>query len=210
MGLFTILLGGDVKPTERLKKQVANSYVIAADSGISHAKKLNIQPNIWVGDFDSCRLSDKNEYKELETIEYNTNKDKTDGQLAIETAIERGATKLILCGAFGGDRFDHSLAHIAMALKLANQNIEVILTTGTDEALFLVANKVATPDWEKDICFSIIAFSALEGLKIKNAKWELDGTTPIPFGSTHTISNIVTGQLQIELSSGQGMVVTKI
>lgn len=74
----------------------------------------------------------------------------------------------------------------------------------------LINNKIIEPQWENNTCFSIIAFSELEGLKIKGAKWNLDGTIAIPFASTHTMSNIVTENLQLELSSGQGMVVAKI
>ncbi len=210
MALFTILLGGDLYVTQRLKQQIAASYVIAADSGIRHAVSLNIKPDLWVGDFDSCTISDKNDYSDLSIIEYNIDKDKSDGELAIDIALQKGATKIILCGAFGGSRFDHSLAHIAIAIKLASKNIEVILTTGTDEAIPLVERVSIKPDWPQNTCFSVIAFSDLMGLVVKGAKWQLAGDTIISSGSTHTLSNIVDGQLQIELSSGRAIVLAKI
>lgn len=210
MALFTILLGGDLYVTERLKRQVSDSYVIAADSGIRHAVNLNIKPDLWVGDFDSCTIKHKDLYSDISIIEYNTNKDKTDGELAIDIALQKGATKIVLCGAFGGARIDHSLAHIAMAIKLASQNIKVILTTGVDEAIALVERVAIKPDWLKNTCFSIIAFSDLKGLVIKGAKWQLAGDTVISSGSTHALSNIVDEQLEIELSSGRAIVLAKI
>ena len=46
MSRFTILLGGDVRVTERLRKQVAGTRVIAADSGIRHVPLLGL----FIGD----------------------------------------------------------------------------------------------------------------------------------------------------------------
>ena len=52
-GHFAILLGGQVMATDRLKRQLAGSRVIAADSGILHAPELGLDVELWVGDFDS-------------------------------------------------------------------------------------------------------------------------------------------------------------
>lgn len=46
---FTILLGGDVTVTDRLKLAVADSRVIAADGGMRHAGPLSLRPELWVG-----------------------------------------------------------------------------------------------------------------------------------------------------------------
>lgn len=46
---FTILLGGDVTVTDRLKAAVEGSRVIAADGGMRHAAPLGLTPELWVG-----------------------------------------------------------------------------------------------------------------------------------------------------------------
>lgn len=210
MSLFTILLGGDLVATSRVKQQIKDSYIIAADSGIEHCNALNVKPKLWIGDFDSCGDQAKKDYSDLEVIEHSCNKDKSDGELAVDVALQGGAKKIIFCGAFGGKRLDHSVAHIAMGLKLATQNIEVLLTSGVNEAIGLVEKTRLKPDWEPNTCFSIVGFSDLEGLIIHGAKWPLEGKVNIPLGSTHTLSNIVERELQIEISSGRAIVLAKI
>lgn len=53
MSTFVILLGGDLVVTDRLKRQIAGARILAADSGIRHAAALSVEPELWLGDFDS-------------------------------------------------------------------------------------------------------------------------------------------------------------
>lgn len=211
MTVFTILLDGHVTATTRLLHLVSNSNVIAADGGIRHAETLGLKPSLWVGDFDSCTIAQEKTYSNIEQIAFPSNKDRTDGQLAIEAAVARGATQLILCGAFGGSRFDHSLAHITMAVALAERGIDVILTSGDQEGRPLLATTV-TLDWPLNTVFSIIGLTKLEGLVIEGAKWSIDKLQPIniDFGSTHTISNVVNGTLKLELRLGKAVVIAAL
>ena len=50
---FTLLLGGSLTVTDRLRALTNGSRVIAADSGMRHAADLGVTPELWVGDFDS-------------------------------------------------------------------------------------------------------------------------------------------------------------
>ena len=51
MSRFVILLSGDLTVTPRLHRQIAGARVIAADSGMKHARTLGIVPELWVGRF---------------------------------------------------------------------------------------------------------------------------------------------------------------
>ena len=53
MSTFVILLGGDLVVTERLRQQIAGARILAADGGIRHAAALGVDPELWLGDFDS-------------------------------------------------------------------------------------------------------------------------------------------------------------
>ncbi|MHC2794438.1 thiamine pyrophosphokinase [Mesorhizobium jarvisii] len=130
-------------------------------------------------------------------------KDKTDGELAIAAALERGATSLVLAGAFGGKRADHAFLHLALALRLAEAGTEVLLTSGAQEGVPLLSG-TAGFDYADGTLFSILGFSELAGLTVTGAKWPLNQVV-VAFGSSLTISNEVRGRLDIALGHGRAL-----
>lgn len=203
MSRFIILLGGELVRTPRLDRQVAGSRVIAADSGIRHAAALELMPELWLGDFDSAPAEFDPRFADVPREVFPTDKDKTDGELAVAAALERGATSLVLVGAFGGPRGDHAFLHLAMALKLAEVGTEVLLTSGQQEAHPLLPGTTSF-DYEGGTLFSVLAFSELSGLTEEGAKWPLNGVE-VPFGSSLTLSNEVRGSLRVSLGSGRAL-----
>lgn len=203
MTTFTILLGGELKRTPRLVRQVAGSRVIAADAGIGHAAMLGTVPELWVGDFDSVPNDLPDTFDAVPRLAFPSEKDKTDGELAVDAAFARGATALVLAGAFGGPRADHAFLHMTLAMRLAEAGIDVLLTGGTQEGVPLRAGR-AYFDYEAGTLFSVLGFSDLSGLSLAGAKWPLDNVR-VPFGSSLTISNEVRGGLEVKLGSGRAM-----
>ena len=204
MSTFTLLLGGEVIQTPRLEAQVAGTRVIAADSGIRHADLLGLTPELWVGDFDSAPADLPPHLAQVPQERFPAEKDSTDGELAVSIALDLGARKLNLVGAFGGARADHAFLHLALALSLAEQGTDVLLTSGAQEGIPLLPGKTATFDYAEGTLFSVLGFSKLTGLTIKGAKWPLNAVE-MPFGSSLTISNAVQGKLEITLGSGRAL-----
>lgn len=203
MTRFTILLGGELFRTPLVDRQVAGSRVIAADAGIRHAATLELMPELWLGDFDSVPSEVDPRFVDLPRETFPQDKDKTDGELAIAAALKRGATSLVLVGAFGGPRADHAFLHLALALRLAEAGTEVILTSGRQEAHPLLPGTMSF-DYASGTLFSLLAFSALSGLSEEGAKWPLD-RVDVPFGSSLTLSNEVRGTLRVSLGSGRAL-----
>jgi thiamine pyrophosphokinase len=205
MSRFTILLGGDLIHTPRLDAQIADSRVIAADSGIRHAAALGLMPELWVGDFDSVPKRLEKAYPDVPREVFPSEKDKTDGELAIDTALARGATRLVLAGAFGGPRADHAFLHLALAMKLAEAGTPVLLTSGVQEGHPLLPG-LSSFDYDDGTLFSVIGFTALSGLTLRGVKWPLDAVE-VAFGSSLTISNEVKGSLSARLKSGRAVLI---
>ena len=84
----------------------SGAYVICADAGIRYAKALNIEPDLVLGDFDSC---DKSEAEDYARITFPSRKDDTDLMLAIKYGIESGCDDFTIYGALGA-RLDHTYA----------------------------------------------------------------------------------------------------
>lgn len=203
MSRFTILLGGELFRTPLVDRQVAGSRVIAADAGIRHAVTLELMPELWLGDFDSAPAQPDPRFAAVARKMFPAEKDKTDGELAIAAALERGASSLVLVGAFGGPRADHAFLHLALALRLAEAGTEVLLTSGHQEAWPLLPGTTAF-DYDDGTLFSVLAFSELSGLTEAGAKWPLN-SVQVPFGSSLTLSNEVRGNLRVSLGSGRAL-----
>ncbi len=100
---------------ELLMPLKSDDYVICADGGYIHAQRLNIEPDLLVGDFDSLLSEDVT----AENIKrFSTHKDYTDMAIAVKEGISLGYDCFELYGGIGG-RLDHTLANIAILLDLS-------------------------------------------------------------------------------------------
>lgn len=204
---FTILLGGALTLTERLATQLAGSRFIAADGGMRHARTLGVVPDLWVGDFDSTDESLFLEFAAVPREKYPAEKNATDGEIAGEAALSRGATSLIFAGALGGTRSDHAFLHLLRLAALAEEGLAVFMTSGEEEAYPLRPGSQEI-DLPKGSLFSILGFTELSGLTIENARYPLDGFA-LPFGSSRTISNVAEGPVRISLKTGRAVVLAR-
>ena len=205
MTRFAILLGGDLVATPRLARQLDSARVIAADSGVKHAAALGVVPELWTGDFDSVDETLRAAHADVPVEQFPPEKDQTDGEIAIDAAIARGARELLLVGAFGGARADHAFLHLAAAIRLAEAGVDCILTSGNQEGVPVLPGERAF-DYDTTTVFSVLPFSDLSGLSLIGAKWPL-AERSVPFGSSLTLSNEVSGNLVVRLGSGRAMLV---
>ena len=204
MSKYVILLGGSVTPTPRLTQQLAGARVIAADGGMVHAAALKLVPELWVGDFDSTPQALADKFHNVPRQTHPREKAASDGELAISEALRRGATSLILVGGMGG-QLDHVLAHAGFLLALSQRGIDVMMTSGTEEAYGLTG-EMELLNLKHGTRLSIMPFTDLAGLSISGVKWPLSNHL-VRLGTAHTLANVVTGEVKISLTSGNALVV---
>jgi len=187
-----ILAGGDVHITQKLKTYLADAeLIIAADSGIRHAKTLSLQPHLLVGDFDSISSEDLMLYETVPQVKHQPEKDDLDLELAIQEAQVRGVSHLILVGVTGS-RLDQSLAGIMIAAKYRNtrdtfERVEIL--TGRQDIEILRANdSITLEDSHHPNTFSLVSLVPESILSIDNAKYPLDHAR-LEFGTGLGISN---------------------
>lgn len=97
--------------------------IICADAGVRYAKALNIEPDLVLGDFDSC---DKSETEGYARITFPSKKDDTDLMLAIKYALESKCDDITIYGALGA-RLDHTIAAISALNFLADNGVSARL-----------------------------------------------------------------------------------
>ncbi|AJY44716.1 thiamine diphosphokinase [Martelella endophytica] len=206
--VFTVLLSGALVIDDRVRRLVAGSRVIAADGGMAHADGLGVKPELWVGDFDSTDAALSERFPDVERQGFPPAKNETDGALAVAVALERGARRIVMAGALQGERTDHGMMNMLHAVSLAEGGIDIVLTSGTEEAWPLLPG-TTTIDMPKGALFSILGFADLSGLSIENAGYELDGFEA-PFGLPRTVSNIAgKSPVAITLKTGRGIVLVR-
>lgn len=204
---FAILMGGTLTPTDRLRNRLAGARIIAADGGMRHAAMLELSPELWVGDFDSTPQSLIDQWPDVPREPYPPAKNDTDGEIAVAAALARGARTLVLAGALGGTRSDHAFMHLLQAARLAQEGLEVMLTSGEEEAWPLLPGTCEI-DLPKGSLFSVLGLDALNGLSIAGARYPLAGFH-LPFGSSRTISNVAEGTVRFTLSSGRAILIAR-
>ncbi|CAN7309540.1 thiamine diphosphokinase [Pararhizobium sp. LjRoot238] len=204
---FVILMGGALTPTDRLTGHLKGARVIAADGGMRHAKMLGLTPELWVGDFDSAPQTLIDEWPDVVREPYPAAKNETDGEIATAEALARGGKRLVFAGALGGERSDHAFMHLLYAIKLAEDGLDVLLTSGEEEAYPLLPG-TRDIDLPKGSLFSILGLDTLSGLSIEGARYPLTDFH-LPFGSSRTISNVAEGTVRFTLSSGRAIILAR-
>ena len=205
MSKFVILLGGELTVTPRLLRQIDGARVIAADGGMAHAKTLKLVPELWVGDFDSTPKALADIWRNVPRQTHPVEKDASDGELAISEALRRSATSLILVGGMGG-QLDHVLAHAGFLLALARREIDVMMTSGTEEARGLV-NEMELNDLKAGTRVSVMPFTDLLSFSISGVKWPLSSRN-VKLGTAFTLANVATGPVTMSLKAGTAIVLT--
>lgn len=204
---FAILMGGSLLASERVRAAMAGARVIAADGGMRHAAALGVVPELWVGDFDSTPQALLDAWQFVPREPYPAAKNETDGEIAVSMARARGADRIILAGALGGERSDHAFMHLLHSVLLAEKDIDVLLTSGEEEAWPLLPGS-RDIDLPPGSLFSVLGLSELSGLTIENVRYPLKDFH-LPFGSSRTVSNVAEGPARFTLVSGRAIVLAR-
>jgi thiamine pyrophosphokinase len=180
--------------------------IIAVDRGVNSVSKLKLIPDAIVGDFDSADESVLKEFKSkaLDTTWeiHKPEKDETDTELAIITAIRLGCTKLILLGATGG-RLDHFLGNLHLLYASLKQGVEAAIV---DERNWITVTEKERVFEADQIFGKYISFLPLseevKGITLTGFKYPLH-KKDITIGTSLCISNELTGTTgKMEFDSG--------
>ncbi len=200
--------------------------VIGADAGALLAEPLGLRLDLIVGDGDSLGPAALLAFGRAGVaVELNpTDKDASDTELALLAAARRGATDMLVLGAFGG-RIDHLLANVWI---LAHPDLAGRRVTALDgrTRLRLLDATARSTDRSAGPGRSAIGLDLLEragdlvtllpfdgpahGVTTRGLRWPLDGAD-LPVGFALGLSNEVLGpahgRARVELDGGRLLVI---
>ena len=174
--------------------------IIAVDSGVEHLFKLSLDPTTLIGDLDSISKKSLNEVKKngVKILAFNSNKDQTDFELALNYLEETEKSKVYIIGGESGE-IDH-LISIFLLIPSISYFENIIWLYGDKRIIFQQKIELNIKKLTK---FSIIPLSDLTNLSIDGAEWNLD-KKDIQFGETLTLRNI-TNEEQLSIKCDKGV-----
>lgn len=174
------------------------TLVIAADGGARHATRLSLRIDRWVGDGDSISPGELDGLRasgipiELVAAE----KDESDTELAIAAAVTAGADDVIVLGAFGGRRLDHTIANLALLAHPALGSRPAVLLDGAARVRLVRAPgpdggpvTMPLPGRTGDLVSLIPFGSDAEGVATSGLHYPLRDETLV-LGSARGLSNV--------------------
>lgn len=205
-----ILAGGPDVDERQLRETVrADDLVVVADGGLAHAVSLGLRPGAVLGDFDSATAGDVAAAERLgwSLTRVPREKDETDTELAVNWALSRGATEILLFGATGG-RLDHTLANAMLLASLATAGIPATMVDCRHEVRAMAGGSLELPA-AAGAYLSLIPLSAeVTGVTVSGAKYPLTNAT-LKFGKSLPVSNEFTGRpVQISAEAGLMLIIT--
>ena len=196
---YLISIGGN-STSDVLSIESNFEEIIAVDSGIEHLLNLSLNPNTLIGDLDSISKKSLDEVKKngVKILAFNSNKDQTDFELALNYLEEAEKSKVYIIGGESGE-IDH-LISIFLLIPSKSFFENIIWLYGDKRIIFRQKIELNIKKFTK---FSIIPLSDLTNLSIDGAEWNLDNKD-IQFGETLTLRNN-TNEEQLNIRCDKGV-----
>ncbi len=157
--------------------------IIGVDNGAMHLFNRSLTPTTVLGDLDSIESSllKKIKIMDIDLINYETDKDKTDFELSLNNIDNPNEKNIYLIGGEGGE-VDHLFSIFSLII---NYEFAENLTWFYKDKTIIFKTNVSIK-MELGSNFSIIPITQLESLTIIGAKWDVNKIDVKP-GSTKTL-----------------------
>ncbi len=203
-----VALAGEIHDSPLVRSALHGAgLIVAADSGANRLRALGILPHVVIGDLDSLAGDDLFHLRSVgvEFAPHPAPEQRTDGDVAIEHALRRGATSIIIVGLFGGPRADHAVANLYLLTHPSLRQIPTWTVDGWTALTVLNGDGVAQAHFHGAIgdYVSITAVSEqVEGITTVGLKWPLTDAT-FTRGLNEGASNeLINDRAMIQITKG--------
>jgi thiamine pyrophosphokinase len=202
-----VFTGGDPPGPVALDDLPAHAFVIAADSGLHHARRAGWPIDLIVGDLDSIDLEllATAESEGVPVERHPVAKDETDLELALHRALALRAQRVVVVGG-GGGRLDHLLANTAVLSSDAFSSLRLEARHG-GSTVHVVRDRLDIRGEAGELVSLIATHGDACGVTTDGLLYPLRGET-LAAGSTRGVSNeMVASRAVVALERGVLLVV---
>ena len=197
-----IIANGDIPKKSQINYFVKKGYskIICADGGANSARKLNIIPDLIIGDLDSITKENFSYFKKkTKIIRYKRQTD-TDVEKSLKYLIEKDFEEVVLLGATG-NRLDHTICNLGIVIKFFNE-IKISILHG--ESYLKAYKKNVLLKTVPNEVISVYGFNKKTKIKSQGLKYPLKNIS-LPFGEMESTSNVALGR-EVELQIKGGII----
>lgn len=205
-----VALNGKVRDANKLSTQIEMytnrtrfDFVVGVDGGCSLLKRLTVEPDLILGDFDSIDSLASFEalWPDVKVLTFPAHKDYTDSELAIEMILKEDVDRIVIIGALGG-RMDHMLG----TLFLMDKSDKLMIIDENN-----IIERIIAPFEKKIKAVSgyvslVPSVEGLHNITLKGFKYPLIKATLL-YTQTRGISNEVLDEGEIKIESGAGYLI---
>jgi thiamine pyrophosphokinase len=188
-----IVAGGAIDPGD-LEQLLPDDLVIAADGGAVALVAAGRRPDILVGDLDSvpAALVDRLAADGVVIDRHPEDKEASDLELAVERAIGEGAQRVLIIGAFGGERLDHALAATFLLADPRYSAMDIRARQGGSSVRVAHPGRGLDLEGEVGDLVTLLPVAGdAHGVTTTGLRWPLSGAT-LCVGRSRGLSNEVT------------------
>lgn len=204
-----VLGGASVTDYRFIKKMTADAdLIVCCDSGMGHARKMELVPNYIVGDFDSVQKEDLDFFRAMEIPieQFPTEKDETDMQIGISLCIEKGADELVIVGGIGS-RFDHTFANVQLLMGLLKKGVSTKLIN-EHNVIELLDKSTTLHGTVGELLSTLPLSSCVEGLTLEGVQYPLENRDLYLDDTLVAVSNVFAKEtVNISFRSGYLLIV---
>jgi thiamine pyrophosphokinase len=208
--LHALVVAGGQRPHRALADALPEHHlVVAADSGLDHARELGLRVTHVIGDMDSVDPRSIAEAERDGAVVQRVphDKDQVDTELAILFARTLGATAITLVTA-GGGRLDHQLGVMSTLTHPILHGCEVHAVWDLARVRVLNGPESATITGQPNTLVGLVAMNGVaRGITTEGLRWAL-ADEDLESHSTRGVSNeLIATQATIEVRSGHLFVI---
>ena len=169
-------LGGHAPSTELLRWRVEEAELsIAVDGGCLAHCHADVEPDVILGDFDSCGdISDIEMKFSRSEIHKLSDQEHTDFEKAVSWMMDRGVPRqLVILGGLG-KRTDHCLSNLMTAARI-DPSVEVVFDDVHEYVRRITPRTSFLLNGRSGSALSLLPMGKCEGVESSGLQWELQG-----------------------------------